>query len=96
MGKFGYGQSVRKLPENQEKVLFYKTYFEENNINCKPLILSKYKKKKKFGTKKWESLVLSKVYENCSKIEKKCYFTKITSKRVISTINHLYGPNIRQ
>ena len=38
MGKFGFGQSVRKLHKNKEKVLFYETYFGEGNINPKSLI----------------------------------------------------------
>ena len=36
-----------------------------------------------------------KVYENCPKIKEKCYFTKLTLKRVLSTENHLFGPKIR-
>ena len=76
-------------------MLFYKTYFKESNINWKPLIWSKYKIITKFEPKKWASLVLGKVYKNCPKIKKKFYFTKLTSKRVISTGNHLFGPNIR-
>ena len=43
MGEFGFGQTVRKLPENKGKVLSQETFFEESNINRKPLILSKYK-----------------------------------------------------
>ena len=40
-------------------------------------------------------LVLGKVYENYPKSEEKCYFTKLTSKRVILIGNHLFGPKIR-
>ena len=76
-------------------MLFYEIYFEEGNINQKPLIWSHYKIVKKFGSKKWVSLVLGKVYKNCLKIKEKFYFTKLTSKRVIPTTNHLFGPSIR-
>ena len=85
MDDFGFGQSVQKLSENYGKVLFYETYFEESNINRKPLIQSRDKRVMKFRPKKWVSLVFDKVYENCLKIKKKCYFTKLTSKGVIST-----------
>ena len=95
MAEFCFGKTLRKLPENKGKVLFYETYFEVGNINRKPLIWSHYKIITKFGPKKWVSLVLGKVYENYPKIKKKCYFTKPTSKRVISTRNHLFGPIIR-
>ena len=95
MGEFGFGHRVRKLPENDGKVLFYETYFEESNINWKPLIWSHYKIIMKFRPKKWVSFVFKKVDENCSKIKKKCYFTKPTLKWVISTENHLFGPIIR-
>ena len=43
MGEFGIRQSVQKLTENFQKLLFYETYFEESNINHKPLNWSKYK-----------------------------------------------------
>ena len=95
MGEFGFRQSVQKLHKNKEKVLFYDFYFEESNVNRKPHIWSLDKKIMKFGQKKWSSFVLGKVYENCLKIKEKCYFTKLISKRVISTGNHLFGPNIR-
>ena len=49
MGEFGFGHSVRKLLENYGKVLFYETYFEESNINWKPLIWSQNKIITKFG-----------------------------------------------
>ena len=53
MGKFRFWQCARKLPENLEKKkLFYKSYFEEGNINLKPLILSHYKLITKFRQKK--------------------------------------------
>ena len=52
MGEFGFGQSVRKLPENYGKVLFYETNFEDSNINQKPLIWSHNKIITKFGKKK--------------------------------------------
>ena len=51
MGELRFGQSVRKLPENLEKVLFYETFFEEGNINQKPLIQSLYKIIMKFEPK---------------------------------------------
>ena len=73
-------------------MLFYETYFEESNINRKPLIWSHDKIVMKFGPKKWVTLVLGQVYENCPKSKEKCYFTKLTSKRVISTRNNLFGP----
>ena len=38
IGEFGFGQSLQKLLENLGKMLFYKTYFQESNINWKPLI----------------------------------------------------------
>ena len=43
MGEFYFVQGVRKLLENEGKVLFYETNFKETNIDCKPLIWSKYK-----------------------------------------------------
>ena len=52
MGDFGLWKSVQKLHENQGKVLFDKTYFEESNINRKPLIWSEDKIITKFGPKK--------------------------------------------
>ena len=51
MGEFCFRQSVRKLIENYEKVLFYETFFEESKINWKPLIWSNYNIKRKFGQK---------------------------------------------
>ena len=72
MGAFGFWQSVQKLPANYEKMLFYETNFEESNVNQKPLILCHNKIVKKFGPKKWMSLVFGEVYENCPKIKKKC------------------------
>ena len=70
------------------------TYFEENNINWKLFIWSQDMIITKFGSKKWVSMDLAKVYENCLKIKKKCYFMKLISKRVISTENLLFGPKI--
>ena len=61
----------------------------------KPLIRFKDKKKTKFEQKKPMSFVLGKVYENSPKIKENCYFTKLTSKRVISIGNLLFGPKIR-
>ena len=83
MSESGFGQSVRKLSENYRKMLFYETYFEESLINQKPLIWSKDKILTKLGQTKWASLALEKVYENCTKIKEKLYFSKLTSKRVI-------------
>ena len=77
------------------KVLFYETYFEVGSINRKPLIWSHYRLIMKFGQKNWVSLVLGKVFKNCQKIKEKFYFTKLTSKRVTSTVNYLFCPNIR-
>ena len=96
MGEFGFGQSLRKLSKNQGKVLFDETYFEDSNIKWKPLIWSQDMIITKFGQKNWLSLVLGKVYENYPKIKEMCYFSKLTSKRVISTGNPISGPNIRQ
>ena len=76
-------------------MLFYETYFEENNINQKPLIWSHDKIKTKCGQKKCASLVLDKVYENCLKIKKKCSFTKLTSKSALLTENPLFCPKTR-
>ena len=42
------------------------------------------------------SLAMGKEYENYPKIKEKCYFTKLTSKRVIPTEKHLFGPNLRE
>ena len=95
MGEFGFWQSVRKLPENEGKVLFYETCFEESNINRKPLFWSKYKIITKFESKKWASLVYGKVYENYLKIKEKCCFKKLASKRVIQIGKHFLCPNIR-
>ena len=146
MSESCFGQSVQKLSENQEKMLFYETDFEVCNINRKALIssqekiISKFGPKKnasfvlgkmyknclklrkrviwwnllresninrkslisshdkittKFGQKKWVSLVLGKVYENCTKIRIKCYLSKLTSKSVISIGNPLFGSKIR-
>ena len=38
MGEFCFGQSVRKLPKNEGKMLFCETNFVESKINWKPLI----------------------------------------------------------
>ena len=95
MGEFVVCQTTRKLLENKGNVLFYETYFKVDNINQKPLIRFHYKKITKFGQKKKVSLVLGNVNDNCPKIEEKSYFTKPTSKRVISTGNYLFGPLIR-
>ena len=57
--KFGQKQWASlvfdKVYENcpkKKKVLFSETYFEESNINYKPLICSHYKITMKFGPKK--------------------------------------------
>ena len=49
----------------------------------------------KFGQKKLVSLVFGKVNENSPKHKNKCYFTKITWKRVIYTGNPLFRHKIR-
>ena len=77
------------------KVLYYKIYFEESNINQKPLIWFKDKIIVKCGQKKLASFVLGKVYENCAKIKKMCNFKKLTSKRVTSNEILLFCPKIR-
>ena len=46
-------RSVRKLPETLEQVLFYETYFEERNMDRKPLIWAEAKIITKFGQKNW-------------------------------------------
>ena len=85
MGEFGFAQSLRKQNENEGKMLLDKTYYEESNINRKPLIWSQDKIITKFGQKKWARLVLAKVCDICSKVRVKCYLTKLILKRVIST-----------
>ena len=71
MGEFGFGQSALKQPENLGKVLINETYFEESNINQKPLIWSKYKITTKFGQKYWAIVFFVNVHENCLKIKEK-------------------------
>ena len=90
MGEFGFRQSVRKQTENCRKVLFYESYFEESHINQKPLIWSHDKIIMKFGLKKLGSFGFHKLYKKSPKIRKKYYFTKLMSKRVISTGNYLF------
>ena len=58
-----------------------------SNINRKPLIWSQDNLITKFGLKNWESFVRGIVYKNYPKLEEKRYFSKLTSKRVISTEN---------
>ena len=82
-GEFGFGQSVRKLHENYGKVLFDETYFEESNINRKPLIWSQNKIITKFQQKNVRVLFMEKCTETAQKLRKKCYFIKLTLKRVI-------------
>ena len=94
MGDFCFGQSIRKLSKNKGKVLFYDTYFEESKYQPETTYLIKISDNNEIWTKKWVSLVLDKVYKNCPNYKKKCYFTKPTLKRVISTGNHLFGPLI--
>ena len=96
MREFGFGKVYENCPKIKKKVLFYKSYFEEGNINQKPLTWSHYKIITKFGQIFFMSLVLGKVNKNSPKIKEKRYFTKLTSKRVISSRNHLFGPNISQ
>ena len=54
MGEFCFGQSVRKLSESYGKTLFNETYFEESNINQKPLTWCKDKIKKNLDKKMGE------------------------------------------
>ena len=42
-----------------------------------------------------QRIFLGKVYENCMKIKEKYYFKNLTSKRVISTGDPVFGPKIR-
>ena len=93
MGEFFFGKRLQKLTENKGKVLFYETCFEVGNTIQKPLFVP-IVDNNKILTKKWVSLVFGKKYENCQKIKKNSYFTKPTSKSVISTGNHLFGPII--
>ena len=51
MGEFSFGQSVQTLLKNEGKVLLDEIYFEESNINRKPLIWSKDKIITKFRQK---------------------------------------------
>ena len=95
-GQLCFGQSVQKLFENKEIFFFYETYFEESNINRKPHIWSNDKIVTKVRRKKCASLVLGNAYVNCPKIMEKCYFMIPTSKRVLSTENHLFGPITRK
>ena len=76
-------------------MLFYETYFEESNINRKPLIWSQDMIITKFGQERWMSFVLGEACENYTKIKEKCYFMKLILKRVISTENLLFGPKAR-
>ena len=96
MHELGFGQSVRKLPKNKKQVLFYETYFKDSNIDWKPLVCAQHNIIMKFGQKKNKRTSFR---EKCTKIAKKiknkCYFTKHTSKRVISTRNPLFSPKIR-
>ena len=89
-----------KVYENCKKIKNKKCYFMKLTskrviTTGNPLFFSKDKILTKFGYKKLVSLVLGKVYENCIKIKEKRYFTKLTSKSVISTGNPLFGPKIR-
>ena len=143
---FVLGKVYENNPKFMKKVLFNEIYFEEITINWKPIICSQNKIITKFGlkngwvlfwanctksapkfkkkcyfsklilkrvisignpfcapkirywqilNKKWLCLALGKVYENCPKIKKKCYFTKLTSKRAVSIENPLFTPKIR-
>ena len=66
-------KTARKVGKS---VIFQNLLRREKYINWKSLIWSKDKIITKFGKKKWSSLVLVKVYENCPEIKEKCYFTK--------------------
>ena len=79
-----FGQTVRKLPKSQRKVLYDETYFEESNINRKPHIWSQDNIITKFGQKKKGEFAFAQSVRNCMKIKENCYLTKLTSKRVIS------------
>ena len=88
------GKVYKNCLKIKKKILFYEINFEESNIKWKLLILSQDKIITKFEQKKWASLVLRKVFENCTKIKEKCYLTKLISNSVISTGNLLFGPKI--
>ena len=75
-------------------MLYDETYFEESNINRKPLIWSQDKIIIKFGHKKWSTFGFGQIARNRMKIKEKCYLTKLKSKRVISIGNFLFGPKI--
>ena len=64
MGQFGFGKSVQKLPKNSGQVSFEEAYFEEININRKPLIWSQDKIITKFGPNNRRVLFCAK----CTKI----------------------------
>ena len=76
-------------------MLFYETYFEESNINQKPFIWYQDKIITKFGLKKIGMFGFGKGVRNCPKIKENCYFTKLTLKSVISTVNSLLCRMIR-
>ena len=67
MGEFGFWESVRKMPENLVKVLFYETCFEESNVNRTPLIWSKNKIITKFEQKKGRVWFLAKCTKTAQK-----------------------------
>ena len=77
-----------------KKKLFYETYFEESNINRKPFIWFYDKIITKFGPKNRRVWFWAKCTKTAPKIMEKCYFMKLTSKRVISTENILFSPMI--
>ena len=70
MGKFCFGESVLKLPENLEQVLFYETYFEEGNIDRKPLIWAQDNIIMKFGKQNGRDWFWAKCTKTIRKLKK--------------------------
>ena len=80
-----------KVYENSTKIMetfYFMKHTSKRVISTRNYLFVEDKIITKFGQKKLASLVLGKVYKNSMKIKEKCYFMKLTSKRVISTRNH--------
>ena len=79
------GKVYENCTKIKEKVLFYETYFEESNINWKPIIWFQDEMITKFEKKNCASLVLRKVYKNYPKMKEKMLFDETYFKK--SNIN---------
>ena len=77
MGEFDFGQSIRELPKNKEKMLFYETYFEERNINRKPLIWSHDKIVMKFEQKNGCVMFWAKCTKTARKLRKSVFLQNL-------------------